>query len=243
MQKRQILSRMFGVATLAMMFGAGAAYAQSDATQSGTSAASTQTESSGTSGASSSQTKSGAQVSKADQQMMREMAQTNLAEIEAGKLAKEKSQDKQVQEFAEKMIDDHTQAQEQLQELAQQKGVTLPTQPDKKQQAAMKKMESMSGDRFDKQYLSQGGLRDHREAQNMLSRVEKRAQDDDLKELARSMQPTINEHYDMARDMQREKAATSTGTSGGTSDKPESSGSSGESGTEGSSNMTGPSKQ
>lgn len=233
MQKPQILSRMFGVATLAMIFGAGAAYAQSDATQSGTSAASTQMESSGTSSASSSQAKSGTQVSKADQQMMREMAQTNLAEIEAGKMAKEKSQDKQVQEFAEKMIDDHTQAQEQLQELAQEKGVTLPTQPDKKQQAAMKKMESMSGDRFDKQYLSQGGLRDHREAQNMLSRVEKRAQDDDLKELARSMQPKINEHYDMARDMQREKA-TSTGTSGGTSDKPESSGSS---------SMTEPAKQ
>ena len=144
------------------------------------------------------------------------------------------------------MVEDHTDAQEKLQQLAEQKGVQLPSQPDKQHQAALKKMQNLSGDKFDQQYMAQGGLRDHREAQKMLSRVEQRAQDEDLKKLASEMQPTIDEHMKTARETQRE-ATTSTGSSGasgesGTSESSGASGASSVTGTEGSSNSTGPGK-
>jgi putative membrane protein len=272
MQKNQILKRMMNVAALAMLFGASSTFAQSGTSQSESSdskarPALQQQESSGASGASSAESKSGSsQMSKADQKMMRDIAQTNLAEIETGKLAQEKSQNEKVKEFAEKMVEDHTDAQEKLQELAEQKGVQLPSQPDKQHQAALKKMQNLSGDEFDKQYMAQGGLRDHRAAQKMLSRVEQRAQDEDLKKLASEMQPTINEHMKTARETHQE-AVTSTGSSGTSGDSgssqekasgsSESSGSSGTDnsgsgtsgtgassvkGTQGSSNSTGPGK-
>jgi putative membrane protein len=77
-------------------------------------------------------TTAGAPVSKGDVKMMRDMAHSNLAEIETGKLALEKSQSPEVKKFAQQMIDDHTQAQTELQKLAQTKGVELPSKPDKK---------------------------------------------------------------------------------------------------------------
>jgi putative membrane protein len=239
MQKNQILKRMMNVAALAMLFGASSTFAQSGTSQAESADSKArpalQQESSGASGASSSESKSGSsQMSKADQKMMRDIAQSNLAEIEIGKLAEQKSQNEKVKEFAQKMVEDHTNAQKKLEELAAQKGVQLPTQPDKQHMAEMKKLQNLSGEKFDKQYLAQGGMRDHREAQKMLSRVEQRAQDEDLKKLASEMLPTIDEHMKTARETQRE-ATTSTGSSGA-------SGASSVTGTEGSSNSTGPGK-
>lgn len=208
-----------------------------------------------TSGASASSSKTGASLSKSDQNLMREIAQTNLAEIEAGKMAKEMSKDDKVQEYAQKMIDDHTAAQEKLQQLAEQKGVTLPTEPDRKHQTAMKKMQLMEGEKFDKRYMSQGGISDHRDAHKLLSRVQKNAKDNELKELAGTMLPTIAEHLDMAKEVSSDTGSRSSGsssgqpsgaagTSSGASDSsPGSSGAAGVSGTSGSSSSTSPGKQ
>lgn len=243
MAKTQILKRMFGIATLAMLFGAPAVHAQSDSSGSSSSQGmetrSSDTdlsgsgmpdqEQSGSSGASddassgaaagSSSAAAGAEskpMSKSDQRLMNDLTQANMAEIAASNLAKQKSQDEQVQSFAQKMIDDHTEAQEKLLKLAEQKGVTLTTDLDRKQKAEINKMQKLSGDKFDKQYLSEVGRKDHREAHQLLTKIEKQAQDEDLKQLASDMKETIGEHLDMAQDMGRAGAATrASGASGG----------------------------
>ncbi|GAB3541526.1 hypothetical protein GCM10027343_12130 [Noviherbaspirillum agri] len=178
---------------------------------------------------------------------MRELARSNMAEIEAGKLAQSQSKSDQVKSYAQKMVDDHTQAQQELEQLAQSKGVTLPTEPDRKHQAMMKKLGALEGDKFDKQYMAQGGVKDHRDTHKMLNRAEKRATDPELKALVTKMQPVVADHMKMAQDMKGGKG-TATGSSGssgssgasgssmgpaGTSSTPDSSGSSG--GTSGSS--------
>lgn len=278
MQKRKTLNRMFGIATLTMLFGVTPAQAQSsqDASgmtqknqagqmnqsgQSDTSGASTAGQGSssgaqagsGTSdtAASSGKSAGGKTLSKTDQNLMREMAHSNLSEIEAAKIALEQSKNDQVKAFAQKMIDDHTQAQKELEQLAQAKGVTLPTEPDNKHKAAAKKLSALEGDKFDKRYMAQGGLSDHRNTHRLLNRAQQRATDPDLKALAQKMAPIVNAHLTMAQDYSSGKGATSGSSMGpaGTSSTPESSGSSGEagssgvSGTSGSSNSTSPGKQ
>ena len=250
MQKRHILNRMLGIAVLAMLFGVSPVQAQSGSTSgsAGPGASSSAQSGSGSSNASAAKEAGGKSLSKSDQNIMREMAVSNLAEIETGKIALSQSKNDQVRNFAQKMIDDHQQAQKDLEQLAQAKGVTLPTEPDKKHQAAAKKLSALQGDKFDKQYIKQGGLSDHRNTHRLLQRAQTRATDPDLKALAAKMEPVVTQHMTLAEDVSSAKS-TASGSQGpaGTSASGTSSGSSGSSkssasGTSGSSNSTGTSK-
>lgn len=219
------------------------------ATPSSGSSSATGQSASGTSAGAASAGKSGsASLSKADQNIMRDIAHANLSEIEAGKIALNQSKNEQVRNFAQKMIDDHTQAQKDLEQLAQSKGVTLPTEPDKKHMAMAKKLGALEGDKFDKQYMSQGGLRDHRDTHKLLQRAQTRAKDADLKALAAKMEPIVSDHMTMAQDVSEAKTSTSgsmgpAGTSSTGSGSSGDAGTSGVSGTSGSSNSTSPGKQ
>ena len=254
MQQRQIHSRMLGIAVFAMLFGASSLHAQTGST-SGPAAqgASSNAQSGSGSSASAGKEAGGKTLNKADQNIMREMAMSNLAEIETGKIALSQSKNDQVRNFAQKMIDDHQQAQKDLEQLAQAKGVTLPTEPDNKHKAAAKKLSALEGDKFDKQYMKQGGLSDHRNTHRLLQRAQTRATDPDLKALAAKMEPIVSQHLTMAQDVSSAKSSTSgsqgpagtsaSGTSSGSSESDSGSGTSGVSGTSGSSNSTSPGKQ
>jgi putative membrane protein len=157
---------------------------------------------------------SAGKMAKSDQEMMEKIAQTNIAEIETAKLAQEKSKNEEVRAFAQKMIDDHTAAQSELEKIAQSKGVTLPTTPDSKHQAALKKMTTLSDKDFDKQYMSQAGEKDHREAHKLLDRVSKQAKDEELKQYATKTIAAVDEHGKMAKEV---KVGASGSTSSGSS--------------------------
>jgi putative membrane protein len=227
MNKAQILQRMLAVATLAMLFGSGGAYAQ--ATGSAGASGSNSSATTGASGSSAS-----AKVSRSDRKMMDELAQANISEIEAGKMAQSKTQNDQVKTFAQKMIDDHTKAQQDLQALAQQKGVQLPTEPDTKHKAAMKAMEALSADKFDAAYMKQGGLNDHKSTHKLLTQIESKAKDPDLKALAAKTRPVVDQHLAMAQDINKSRATGASSKSGSSA--------SGTSGSSGSSSNTGSGK-
>ncbi|OGB27816.1 MAG: hypothetical protein A3I66_06650 [Burkholderiales bacterium RIFCSPLOWO2_02_FULL_57_36] len=156
---------------------------------------------------------------------MEKIAQANIAEIETGKLAQEKSKNEEVRSFAKKMVDDHTKAQSDLEKIAQSKDVSLPSKPDAKHQAAMKKLNTLSETDFDKQYMAQAGLNDHRDTHRLLERVSKQAKDDELKQYATNTIASVDEHLKMAQSMKGGQTASgssgagATGTSGRSSEK------------------------
>jgi predicted outer membrane protein len=150
-------------------------------------------------------------LDKADDKMLKAMAQANIAEIEAGKLAQSKSQNDQVKSFAQQMIDDHTKALNDVQALAQQKGVTLPTEPDAKHKAMATKLQSLSGDAFDKEYMAKAGVSDHKAMHSALMRDEKKAKDADVKALASKMTPVVEQHLKSAEQMKSAKSGTTSG--------------------------------
>ncbi|MFL6674749.1 MAG: DUF4142 domain-containing protein [Massilia sp.] len=166
---------------------------------------------SGASGAAGAAAAAGGSMSKGDQKMLMDMAQANINEVEAGKLAQSKSQNDQVKSFAQQMIDDHSKALTEVQTLAQQKSVTLPTGPDAKHKAMAAKLEKMSGDAFDKAYMAQAGLADHKKVYSMLVSDQKRAKDPDLKALAGKMAPVVEQHLKSAQQMPTPKSGTTAG--------------------------------
>ena len=200
MNKQLILKRMAACATLAMMFGGAVAQnatgSAATGSMSGNSSATAGAGSSGTMGASGASSK----VASGDQKMMRDIAYANISEVAAGKLALEKSQSEDVKAYAQKMIDDHTKAQQELQTLADSKGVKLPTEPDAKHKTLAKAMSAMKGDAFDKNYLKQGGLNDHQNTHKLLTKVQSKAKDADLKAYAAKTITAVDQHLTMAQE-------------------------------------------
>ena len=188
------LKTFLGISAAVAMCGAAPAYAQATADPAQKPAATAP---------------AGGALSKADQKILMDMAQANLAEIEAAKLAQSKSQNDQVKTFAQQMIDDHTKAQADVQQLASAKGVTLPTEPDKKHKAMADKLGAMSGDAFDKAYMAQAGVSDHKKVHSMLASAEKKAKDPDVKALVARIAPTVDQHLKAAQQMGSAKGAAS----------------------------------
>jgi predicted outer membrane protein len=156
-------------------------------------------------------TAAAAPMSKADAKILMDIAQGNINEIEAAKMAQSKSTHAEVKAFGQQMIDDHTKAMTDIQALAQQKGVTLPTEPDAKHKSMTSKYEKMTGDAFDKAYMSHAGITDHRDMHNALMKDEKKAKDPDLKALIGKLNPVVEQHLRSAQQMPAPKAGTTSG--------------------------------
>lgn len=205
-----------GFLMAALLIGAGSVHPQTTTPSDAESGSEMQsgTQSSGTSGTSSGAASAtpGKTLSTSDRNMMRQLAYANMSEVALAKLAQSKTSDEKVRDFSQRMIDDHGKALEQLQSLAQAKGVQLPTAPDAKHQALEKKFNALSGQEFDRQYMQQAGMRDHHQVHNLLERISTRAQSPELKALAADMLPTIDQHAQMAQQIHSDKEAqTSSG--------------------------------
>ena len=135
-----------------------------------------------------------------DAKYMRDMAQGDLAEVQAGKLAATKGSSADVKKFAQHMVDDHGKKLGEARELAKSKGMQLPAAPAKKHQDAMKKLESASGAAFDKAYLAQM-VKDHDEALKLVQEAAKNATDKDLKAAAEKSIPVVQKHLEMAKSL------------------------------------------
>jgi putative membrane protein len=138
-------------------------------------------------------------LSKGDQAIVVGMAQANMAEVAAGKIALEKSANADVKKFAQTMIDDHGKALDSVTEVAKAKQVTLPAEPDAAHKAMAAQLQKLSGDAFDKAYMKQAGVADHSKVHAKLMKDEKAAKDPDVKALAAKMLPTVASHLDMAK--------------------------------------------
>jgi predicted outer membrane protein len=156
-------------------------------------------------------TATGEKLSTGDEKILKDMAMANMAEVEGGKLAQSKSQSSEVKAFAQQMIDDHTANLNEVKALAQARGVTLPTEPDAKHKAMAAKLEKMSGDAFDKAYMKQAGVQDHKAVHAKLMAASKKAKDPEVKALVDKTEPVVAQHLKSAEQMPMAKAGTTSG--------------------------------
>jgi putative membrane protein len=175
-----------------------------------------------------------AKLNQSDERMLKQLAQAYLAEIALGKLAQDKAQSNEVKSFAKKMLDDHMRAQDELKQLAQSKGVSLPGEADRQQQSVEKKLAALSGEKFDRQYMNHESTRALKDTHRLLERINSKAEDADLKSYASKIIAAVETHQQMANDTRKNLKPTSEGKSGSgkseSSESPASSGASGESG-------------
>jgi len=136
----------------------------------------------------------------ADTKFVHEAAAGGMAEVELGKLAADKATSPEVKAFGQRMVDDHSKANDELKAFASQKGVTLPSAPDPAAKATQDRLSKLSGAAFDKAYM-QDMVKDHDKDVAAFKHASTSAADADLKAWAAKTLPTLQEHQTQAKSI------------------------------------------
>ena len=134
--------------------------------------------------------------SSADKSFMEDASQGSLAEINFAKLALAKSQDKNIRDFATKMIHDHEMLIQQMKPLVAKYHVKPATGPSIKDRAIYEDLKIKSGTDFDKAYV-EAMVKDHDNDLKDFIKEENDTQLPDLKATVAKGETVIRGHAEM----------------------------------------------
>ncbi|ARK09555.1 DUF4142 domain-containing protein [Fibrivirga algicola] len=153
-------------------------------------------------------------LSKADEDLMMQVAMGGMMQLETSKVAVQKSTNPEIREIAQAEIDEQTGLSAKLQEIATAKGVTLPSTPDAKTQEMVTKMQGMSGVALDRHYVQEHAVKGHETLDKVMSKVESRGQDANLMAVAKAAHPLVKTHLKVARELSTKMRSNSAMNSG-----------------------------
>jgi putative membrane protein len=142
-----------------------------------------------------------------DIEFVLDAAKGGRAEVELGQLASQRAQNDEVKKFAQRMVDDHTKANEQLKQIAESKSIKLPDDLEAKDKTLMQRLEKLNGAAFDRAYMN-AMVTDHVKDVSEFKREANGGRDPQVKSFASSTLPTLEEHLQHAK-----QARTQTGAS------------------------------
>jgi putative membrane protein len=154
-------------------------------------------------------TKSGDKLSSGDANFVKEAASAGMMEVELGKMAQEKGSNDKVKQFGKQMQQDHGKANDELKQLASNKGVDLSSSLQKKHKSTVDKLAKLSGADFDRQYM-RAMVDDHKEDVSKFDKESKNAKDPDVKQFASKTLPTLREHLKMAEETDKQVRTASS---------------------------------
>jgi len=137
-------------------------------------------------------------LSKKDVKFINDAAEGGLMEVRMGELAQQKGQSPDVKSFGQRLVTDHTKANEELKQLASGKGVTVPSQLDDKHQKMLDKLSNASD--FDKTFKDMA-IKDHKKDIKEFEKASKKCDDADLKAWIAKTLPTLQDHLSMAEQL------------------------------------------
>jgi putative membrane protein len=133
-----------------------------------------------------------------DKHFLERAARDSRAEIELGELARQKGMRDEVKSFAERMVEDHTRAADELARLAQARGIELPAEPGGRHREDLKEMKDLIGPDFDRAYMKRM-LDEHEEAVELFEKQAKSAEDPDVRAFAKRQLLALRGHYQAAQ--------------------------------------------
>ncbi|MDX5480870.1 MAG: DUF4142 domain-containing protein [Hymenobacteraceae bacterium] len=133
-------------------------------------------------------------------EFMTKAASNSMLEVEAGRLAQERGQMQEVKDYGQMMVTDHTNANDQLRQLAQQKNITLPDSMGQDHRDQLQNLRDKTGQEFDQQYMDLM-VSSHEDAVSMFEDAANNMQDPDVKNFASTTLPKLREHLDRARQL------------------------------------------
>jgi len=148
-----------------------------------------------------------------DRVFLKDALEGGMAEVQLGQLALQKSNNADVKQFAQKMVDDHTKMGDQMKPIAQQIGVKIPDGPSKKDKATIAKLQELNGDDFDKAYMKDM-VKDHKTDLSDFKTEASMGSNPVVQNAANQGSQIISGHLQMAEQINQKTSATAS--TGGT---------------------------
>ena len=138
-----------------------------------------------------------------DAMFVQQAGQAGLTEVELSKLAVKSAKSPQVRLFAQTMVQDHTQNNKDLAEIATHENIQAPTELDTEHAPLRDKLASLHGADFDRTYVD--AMRaDHQKMIDLLQSSAATVSTEELRTFIKNTLPVVQEHSRMARELQVE---------------------------------------
>lgn len=143
----------------------------------------------------------------ADELFITAAAQVDVYEIGSSRLAVERAESQEVRDFAQRLIDDHTNTTQQLIAIAEELGVTPETETTAMNQLMLNHLQTLEGAAFEHAYLEQQVLA-HEAAVGTFTIASDAVEDQALRDFVAENLPSLQEHLQMAQQMMQQSTMT-----------------------------------
>ena len=148
-----------------------------------------------------------AQTTTSKSAFIRKAAEGGMAQMQLGQLAQQKAESPEVKQFADRMVTDHSKANDQLKEVASKEGISVPEKLSAKDEATKARLEKLSGAEFDRAYMA-AMVKDHSHDVTEFRTQARTARDPAVKNFASETLPTLESHLKEARSVDRQVTGT-----------------------------------
>lgn len=136
-------------------------------------------------------------LSQTDRNFMNKITYTNLGEVDAGNIAKDRGMNAAVVNYGNMMVTDHSSAHSELASIAQNNNATLPGETDQEHKNMAAMLMTLSGNTFDSVYIHKM-IEGHDKAIAILQDEISNGQNSTVKNYAANKLPAVQHHRHMA---------------------------------------------
>jgi putative membrane protein len=137
-------------------------------------------------------------LSEADAKFLMNAVTSGMMQVDAGNVAIANSSSKEIRDFAQMIVSDHTAANDELYSVAATKNAILPSGLSGSERQHINDMKNMKGNDFDDHYKKMM-VDEHQKAVDMFEDASKNCNDADLKAWAAKTLPRLKSHLDAAK--------------------------------------------
>ena len=147
--------------------------------------------------------------------ILSQMHQTNLMEIELGKIAEQKAASSEVRAYADQLVQDHTNVDRMVVAQAQETGTNLKNGAEARQAVRSetarqkeleRKLKAAQGADFDRLYLKETNA-EHEKLIRKLQQDKQNTSDQELETLIEKVIPVLEQHRDLAQILMKKEQA------------------------------------
>jgi putative membrane protein len=139
-----------------------------------------------------------------DKKFVKKAIESNLGDVEMGRLALEKSTDSQVRHYAIQETEDHGKILDELKQAAQQLTMSVPDGPSKSAQKEIDKLKMLAGDAFDQAFLKET-VKSHKDEDKSYRDEARTTTSPQLKNLVTQENQIIGNHLQQAQQLAQAK--------------------------------------
>jgi putative membrane protein len=141
-----------------------------------------------------------AELTESEKTFVMRAASDGLAEMQLGQIAQQKATTSGVRQLGARMVNDNTQAMQELQDIASSADLELPAEPEKLAQSTAQRLRGTTGSGFDEAYVQQV-VRDQQRIVADFRRQAKSAKDPAVQAFAQKYLPLAQQHLLFAQTL------------------------------------------